>query len=277
MSAITHVHVGSGKSYGDVDQPIIRDPLGVPFIPGSSIKGALKSKFLIEKNCVEKCNGDCEQEEKCEEECYQVYCLFGPERGDKGASRIVVADFYPLFVPMPSLSSGYVYVTSNFLLQYAETLNVKLVEGKGESEEIFIGTQKIKAEVVRINERIIEIHPFLKNFYRKADGKGYVTVYKINDKHLFHLIDRALLRLTRVKIERTTKTAERNKLWTEEYLPHGTILVGAFVYRPWRNACCEKCKHCENLLEELNDIFFVVGGKETIGKGLARIKVMEGA
>jgi len=266
MSAVTHVHVGWGRGQADVDQPIIKDPMGIPFIPGSSVKGALKTKFLIEGGCTSSSNGGEGYCEKCAEVC----CLFGGEMGGEGASRVVVADFYPLLIPVPSLDYGYVYVTSDSLLQYAESLGIKVIKGEGEGEEIFVGTQKVSVNAVHLDERVARLHPFLKRFLR-SDSDKYVRVYKVDDDHLSRLVDAALVRLTRVKVARGTKTVERGKLWTEEYLPHGTVLAGAFVYRPWRNVYCERCERCEEIWERLKDVLLTIGGKETIGKGLVKI------
>lgn len=45
LEAVTALRVGAGKSFdvAATDQPVIRDGLGNPFLPGSSLKGALRS------------------------------------------------------------------------------------------------------------------------------------------------------------------------------------------------------------------------------------------
>ena len=47
-SALTPLHIGIGRAPGAVDLPIARDSFGYPFIPGSSIKGSVKSFCLRE-------------------------------------------------------------------------------------------------------------------------------------------------------------------------------------------------------------------------------------
>ncbi|ALU12357.1 hypothetical protein EYM_02755 [Ignicoccus islandicus DSM 13165] len=42
-SALSHVHVGVGRSEGIVDLPVIRDGTGVFFLPASSLKGSMKT------------------------------------------------------------------------------------------------------------------------------------------------------------------------------------------------------------------------------------------
>ena len=37
------LHVGLGSPLGDVDMPVMRDRSGKPFVPGSSVRGAIRS------------------------------------------------------------------------------------------------------------------------------------------------------------------------------------------------------------------------------------------
>ena len=42
---LTPFHVGNGQPDDLTDSPVIRDPSGLPTIPGSSIAGVLRSEF----------------------------------------------------------------------------------------------------------------------------------------------------------------------------------------------------------------------------------------
>jgi len=47
LEAVTPLHIGSGKpeiEIGEVDMPILRDPSGQPYIPGSSLKGRTRAE-----------------------------------------------------------------------------------------------------------------------------------------------------------------------------------------------------------------------------------------
>ena len=270
MAALTHVHVGAGRGYGEVDLPIVRDSLGIPFIPGSSIKGALKTKLLTEKGCTK----DMSENRSCKstnESCKEVLCLMGPETGDEGASRIVVADFYPLFVPLPSLDKGYVYVTSDLLLNYAESLGLKVVTKSSDEEKIYVGVEQVDVTKLEVNENLRSVHPFLKG----------ANVYKVKDENIQMILERSLIRLTRVRLDPKRKTVEKGALWTEEYLPHGTVLAGAFAYREWDNECCEgvDTKDWKRIIGfdgNNKEVSLVIGGKESVGKGLVKIVPFEG-
>ncbi|ABU81643.1 type III-B CRISPR module RAMP protein Cmr4 [Ignicoccus hospitalis] len=264
MSALTHVHVGAGRSPGTVDQPIIKDPMGIPFIPGSSVKGALKSEALLSRGCAE-----CPKPGEDDEECERLCCLLGPDDGEKGASRIVVADFYPLLVPLPSLDKGFIYITSELLLGRAESVGLTeealKVRELGE-ERVFVGTEPYVLKKVKFEgEAVLSLHPFLK----KRGGEAYL----VDEENLPLMLEKSLIRLTRVSLDRKTKTAASGRLWTEEYLPHGTVLSGAFAYRGWENEYCRSggVGNWKRLLGLEGPKSLVLGGKETVGKGLVRI------
>lgn len=74
----TGLHIGGSKStmdIGGLDSPVIKTPLGVPYIPGSSLKGKLRTLLAKSLNGAEKENDDtaivrklfgCSDKEKAE-------------------------------------------------------------------------------------------------------------------------------------------------------------------------------------------------------------------
>lgn len=54
IEAVTGLHIGSQREVseiGGIDNPVIKDPhTGLPYIPGSSLKGRLRSLFEIYVN-----------------------------------------------------------------------------------------------------------------------------------------------------------------------------------------------------------------------------------
>lgn len=94
----TGLHIGSGKDtieIGGMDLPIIRNPINMePYIPGSSIKGKMRSLFEIKNNKInEKNNGPC----NCEESECPVCRVFGRSGNIKhngGPTRILVHDAF---------------------------------------------------------------------------------------------------------------------------------------------------------------------------------------
>lgn len=93
----TNLHVGSSKDdieIGGLDNPILKDPLTkVPYIPGSSLKGKLRSG-LEHRYCSNTIQNTGEPCGCGNEDCY-VCRIFGPHRNTRhqlGPTRIIVRD-----------------------------------------------------------------------------------------------------------------------------------------------------------------------------------------
>lgn len=291
-SALTHLHPGAGRSPGVVDLPVIRDPLGYPFIPGSSIKGALKSLLARKYKCLDG-NGrlSCDKhldnhlkQNNKNDDCRNICCLLGSEPTDteKIPSRIIITDLYPLLIPVPSLDRGLVFATSPLLLSRAKAIapqGVKMLDhllGSLQAcsvNEIYLFTSRLEVRICKPNISQLEsVLEKLNPLYTDLGLKDGIVV--VPENTMRSLINKSLVRLTRVRIRRDTKTAEEQGLWTEEYIPHGTLFSGAILDTELR---AEKCKNA-NVNDFLNKIFkngrymdIIIGGKESIGKGLVRL------
>ncbi len=266
-SALTHVHVGAGRAPGAVDLPVIKDPFGVPYIPGSSFKGAIKSQIANSKGCVtSKGVIDCRR-------CKEICCALGPDVSEieKGASRLVFTDLYPILFPLPSLDEGYVYVTSPLLLQRFEGIVGKEIKHNEGKKSISIGLDIVEikgtidpSEVVKLingSKSVEQVHPFLKG--KKA--------YVLDDSMLIYYLEKGLVRLTRVKLDRYKKTVSTGALWTEEYIPHGTVFTGLVVERKWNNPYCENNEDYISIVKKELGEMLILGGKETVGKGMVKV------
>lgn len=96
LECLTGLHIGGSKEkfeIGGVDSPVIRDPAtNYPYIPGSSLKGKLRSLLTFEL-------GFESVAEKKIREHEIIYFIFGsgakePTRKD-GPTRLIVRDAYP--------------------------------------------------------------------------------------------------------------------------------------------------------------------------------------
>src|SRR5216684_3419020 len=100
VHALSPLHAGTGQGVGVIDLPIAREKsTGIPFLPGSSLKGALRAR----------CSG---------KECVQV---FGPDTVDVAsdsnhASSAQFSDQRLLLLPIRSLAGTFAWVTSPYVL-----------------------------------------------------------------------------------------------------------------------------------------------------------------
>ncbi|WP_206516899.1 type III-A CRISPR-associated RAMP protein Csm3 [Caldicellulosiruptor changbaiensis] len=94
MKIKTGLRIGGSREelkIGDIDNPVIRDPLtNEPYIPGSSLKGKMRSSLEITlKGTKDPCNcGNC-----------PICVLFGaaknkPQSGEKEVTRLIVRDSF---------------------------------------------------------------------------------------------------------------------------------------------------------------------------------------
>ena len=98
IQVVTGLHIGASNDsieIGGLDQPIIKDPLPgskAPYIPGSSLKGKLRSLIEIKEGRYEKSGKPCD----CGEKDCPVCVVFGTSaskpREELGPTRIVVRD-----------------------------------------------------------------------------------------------------------------------------------------------------------------------------------------
>lgn len=99
MEALTGIHIGGSKDkfeIGGVDSPVIRDPnTNFPYIPGSSLKGKMRSLLAYAL-------GKAEQDPKpnrIDNDCplQRIFGVGADERNnpEKGPSRLIVRDAYP--------------------------------------------------------------------------------------------------------------------------------------------------------------------------------------
>ena len=302
-SALTKIHPGAGRSPGVVDLPVIRDPLGYPYIPGSMIKGSLRSALTLRSTH--------ENKDKI------IKCLFGPETqsSEKNAGSLTFHDLYPLLIPAPSSTHGVLYVTSPTLLARAAAIaRVAGHDGLASSlEELAASPQSGEAAVLaseaRGNGETARVGAFTLNINTSSEagssvkrlagliGENLNPLYKavhiegrvlvLSEKLAVPVIESLLARVTRVKINRETKTAESGGLWTEEYLPWGTLFLGLIIDNGFRGAGCEgnPLDDLKALIEssslkvsknsEGSTVFrLVLGGKETTGGGLVKAKLV---
>jgi len=106
LEAMTPLHIGSGKpdiEIGEVDMPILRDPSGQPYIPGSSLKGRTRAEAerIAREEGMDVCsppnvNNMCGTT-KGEVEDFCICCrIFGTAGRISVASKVKFRDAYPI-------------------------------------------------------------------------------------------------------------------------------------------------------------------------------------
>lgn len=278
-SAITNIHIGAGRSPGIVDLPVIRDPYGYPYIPGSSFKGALKSHLGRLYGCINNGSIKCNSKTECSEIC----SLLGPdptEAGEGGSlSRVMITDLYPLFIPAPSPESGVVYITSRYLI----SRHLALLGKDEDFSKPNICEKEVNVPVgyeqyhgctihgdlytkLSLKENVAKLNPLYSMIPLEQEN-----IYLVDEAFATLAIEKVMVRISRIRLDRATKTVSGRWLWTEEYVPWGTLYSGLVVPTSINTKSPNVLVQLKNLISnnENNGVYhLIVGGKETIGKGL---------
>ncbi len=276
LVALTPLHVGIGRSPGVVDLPIARDSLGYPWIPASSIKGAVKAACVLSE-------GDGG-------ECYEYYGWHVDRYSvtEPWVSSIVFTDAFLFAFPVRAVVGGeeriiYVVPKSSVnrlndlcedIVRCGSCIGRIVVNEEGSKEEVRIRYFNIGGVKLNLSESLKCVMDRLPSFVRhiiEEDG----GVYVVGDSQARHIIELELIRVARIRLDPQRKAVERGALWTEEYVPQATMFVSAVLYRGTRTNRRTIEPRCardfqRNLLGEINYTLFI-GGKETIGKGLVKI------
>jgi CRISPR-associated protein Cmr4 len=286
IKTVSNLHPGIGKTGGIVDMPVQKDNLGFPIIYSSSIKGALKSILWdlqgVSKNIIK--------------------ALFGPEleEGEKFTSAIAILDAFTLVFPVRSLEGVYAFATSPVLLKrfnrllemtkkdlpYIKDLsNLSINKGECQTSQNAVGLLNVEGmNKLVINEEIIVDYKLdysdkIKELEKLCDIElGRLII--LNDAEAISALERSLVRITRIALEREKKVIKEGGLWTEEYVPLDTIFATVFLYskasykaEEFQNSlqAGEVRNEFQNLIGKTNN-YLIIGGNETIGKGIVKLR-----
>jgi len=303
MSTLTPLHAGTGRSGGVVDLPIQRDSLGYPIIYASSLKGALKTHVYL------RCQGSTAKKLFGPE----------PNDSEKYSAPVAVTDAYILLIPVRSARGNPALLTSPFMLRRVTDLldlalatqnsNVERIKKMRDAlEKLASEGMKLKdgealvfSDLLTLNigkeQRVIlcgeQLRAFSKNLNAFKDGlepignalpESFGNLFPgrlvlVSDDTALRLIDKALIRVTRVRLDRERKVVEGTALWTEEYLPHGTLLASLMLYSNNKAEIAGLSGDLRKTIMDSLEIrgecgYIVFGGKESIGRGITKVYLL---
>ena len=287
VHALSPLHAGIGQGAGVIDLPIAREKAtGIPFLPGSSLKGALKA-LCPDENTRRR--------------------IFGADptdtsTGNDYASPVQFSDQRLLLLPVRSLAGTFAWVTSPYvLLRFARDLrdisitlpssipqpqayNQCYIAGSTSKITITQGSNKrVVLEDLDLMPQNEDITPWATTIGPKLfDEAIWQTMLTerlciIHDDVFNFLIDTALEITTRIKLKLDTKTVDTvtGGLWYEEALPAETVLYGFAQAIPVKSinvTSQEVFRELKNLTN--NAVQF--GGKATVGRGVCRVQMISG-
>jgi len=284
LHALSPLHVGTGQGVGVIDLPVAREkPTGIPIVPGSSLKGVLRSSVKDE---------DLRKK------------VFGPDTtaAHEHAGSVQFGDLHLLFLPVRSLRGTFAWVTSPFLLRrFARDLawtqnglvlpqvpslkgeNVCFVPAQPASTlpMAVAGSQKVILEDLDLtavtNQALAQWAATLAPAIWPQDST-WKTLFQqriclVHDNLMRFLLETALEVTARIRLNEETKTVEQGALWYEEALPSETIMAGLMFVTPVAAAHVDATTVITTIQQAIQSPL-QLGGNATVGRGLCRLSLL---
>jgi CRISPR-associated protein Cmr4 len=310
IHAISSLHAGTGQGSGIIDLPIAREKAtGLPYLPGSSLKGALRT------SCGKEVEVSGPGESKKTVSCAQ---LFGSEETDTSATAagtIQISDQRLLLLPVRSLAGTFAWVTSPYVLHrlvrdmadlHLEKIEVPRIT---DTSQAYVVTDDVDSCQLFANEgkdRIyleeLDLYPAQNAAIRQwADWLGrqifpnetetelqsllHERLCVVHDDVFSFLLKTATEIIARIRLEEDSKTVKKGGLWYEEALPTETVLSGLALTTP--RAKSTRGTKNGNAHEELSAAQIgaafkqlaqknlQLGGKSTVGHGQCRVLIVD--
>lgn len=295
LHALSPLHCGVGQAAGLIDLPIARlKGTGIPFVPGSSIKGVLRDA----------CTGQpAATPEKKEELKKEVEAVFGPdfENAGKHAGALTCTDARLLALPVRSFRGTFAYVTSPLLLTLAarDLTSPPPIPAIGTNEiiaaDFLRDGAKVYLEDLDLAVPTKNNPPTPEQVKATAAYEGWSNLIAavfgrdpeaqkifrnrfaiVDDETMTFLWDTATQLDHRVRISPDTRTVAKGALWLEESLPPETLMIGLLMAETSRDAARSMAPDQVLKAAMKAGTGLQFGGKSTVGRGRCRM-VMLGA
>lgn len=295
IHTLTALHAGIGQGTGIIDLPIAREKAtGIPYLPGSSLKGALRTR----------CKMECRLQD-----CYEI---FGPENADDAnasAGMIQFSDQHLLLLPVRSLAGTFAWITSPYILERFAR-DRRFIQEKqdweydlpefDESQCLITNADSKQAKiVVHYKQDVVYLEDLdLAPLYNQKAMNIATNVAKTIAQHLFpdnarwqqklverfcivsddvlsFLLETGTQITARIRLQEDSKAVEDGGLWYEEALPAETVLLGLSMAMPTIDPKTQKLKRSpEQILAFIQDLIYKplqLGGRATVGQGLCQV------
>lgn len=276
VHALSPLHAGTGQGVGVIDLPIAREKAtGLPFLPGSSLKGSLRS-LASPKDAI---------------------AVFGSASNDNDnrASAAQLSDQRLLLLPIRSLAGTFAWVTSPYILQrfardMKEVLNItsnnSIPDLKGSHCAVVKDASKITIDAKEVYLEDLDLPIQTEHdmtswaqwiaqevFPNDAEWQTLLTQrFCLVPDDIFNFLIATATEITaRIKLVEGSKTVQDGGLWYEEALPAETILSGLLLVNPAYTNITEA--RIFEILQGLTGKTVQFGGKATVGRGICRVLI----
>jgi len=301
VHALSPLHPGTGQAVGAIDLPIARErPTGIPLVPGSSIKGALRARSAGP------------------EIAELTRAVFGPETPESSehAGGVQFSDAHLVLLPVRSVAGTYAWVTSPYLLRrlardareaglplpgaipaptgvgrctvLSRTLTLPAATANPSTRRVVLEDLDFEATIAPTGALLAQVAGELgKHLFPEGtdDVEGWRQslvdrLCLVHDDVMSLLLETATEVSARVRLDEATKTVAQGALWYEEALPAESVLAGLAVASDV-SAIGRRLKHTGgDLLAHLTSLtkgMVQLGGKANVGRGSCLVRLSGGA
>lgn len=271
LHALSSLHAGTGHAPGIIDLPIARmKATGIPFVPGSSIKGVLRDARSTDPE--------------------KVGTVFGPASDPSAhAGALVVGDARLLALPVRSFKGTFAWVTSPLLLTLAKrdldipSLEIPSITGRAARHAgdcVCLQGGKVYLEDIDMSASLaIESTAWAALLAPLASPGDDIFTKRfliVDDDTMTFLWETATQVDARVRINADTRTVADGALWLEESLPAETLLIGLLGADQSRNQRQPMSPEQVLAFALPGEQIHQFGGKATTGRGRCRIVPIAG-
>ena len=267
LHALSPLHAGTGHSTDIIKLPTARmKATGIPFLPGSSIKGVLRDARR---------STDREKTE----------AVFGPsDDPSTHAGALVVGDARLLALPVRSFRGTFAWVTSPLLLTLAkrdlEETDVAIPSISGRGARLARGNACVHNSTLYLEDLDL---PATESDEATAWAKHLVSLVSpgddiftkrfaiIDDDTMTFLWETATQVDARVRLDERTRIVAPGALWLEESLPPETLLIGLLAADRSRRSKMPMTPDEVLGFTLSGEEVLQLGGKATTGRGRCRI------
>jgi CRISPR-associated protein Cmr4 len=275
LHALSPLHAGTGQAMDLIDLPIARyKSTGIPFVPGSSIKGVLR---------------DARGASLATD---TLRAVFGPEDDPSAhAGALNVGDARLFALPVRSFRGIFAWVTSPLLLTLARRdlgVSALAVPTVAEDQALISENSAVRHEAsgtVLLEDIDLAAsdaqHKALSAWIKVIEpvlGEDSASLFSprlviVHDETMTFLCETATQVDQRVRIDPATRTVADGALWSEESLPPETLLLGVLGAEASRRKTVKLDPEdvMGHALPQKEESFLQFGGKATVGRGRCRI------
>lgn len=247
---ISPLHTGGTTQEGNLLGIARESHTNFPYVPSSTIRGKLRSSVSDRDRCFRLFGTDLKDAQQL-------------EQGD-----IWIGDASLLWIPVPSLSHGVVWITSPLLLKRWARFNNQLLNNLPAEYSCNLPPAKVYLKDAILQANDLKPWPNWQEFVPQTRQTNAVTkVIVLSDRHCATLIQMSLWRQVKIKLDQH-KSVEGGFRY-EEAIPPDTLMYFTWGMTSQANGTAAQSQEDFQDLLAFNEIV-QIGGQESLGRGFVQ-------